>query len=324
MLNVLVVGKINCLVAMTENTVAAFQQAGCNVRCFATNGNNVALKLSLKLRRADPARVGALVGERLSKSVKAFRPDLLVYVLGAWQPEMVYQMGSSVLPQAISVAWVSDNFTQTQMVFSRYMDSIFCTDTYFIQQLREHGYTKPTSYLPLAMDPKRFYPSDIVRENKIVYVAKNSPGRAAFIRNVERPLHLYGKKWKSFSASQHRIDPRPVSLGQLSKLYASSRAVLNLKNEQSVVRGINQRSFEPYGCKTPVLNDDIEDLKLCFELGKEILVYRSVEELHTLHDKLTSDQNYARAVGEAGYRRVIAEHTYAARATALLQQTGLV
>jgi spore maturation protein CgeB len=106
-------------------------------------------------------------------------------------------------------------------------------------------------------------------------------------------------------------------------LYASSRAVLNIKNEIAVIRGVNQRSFEPYGCMTPVLNDAVADLELCFELGSEILVYHTLEELHEWHAKLTSDAQFAQKIGLAGHRRTLAHHTYAHRALAILKQVGL-
>jgi len=98
---------------------------------------------------------------------------------------------------------------------------------------------------------------------------------------------------------------------------------LNIKNELNVTHGVNQRSFEPYGCMTPVLHDEVQELGLCFDVGREILAYRSLEELHELHGKLTSDPTFAQSVGEAGYKRVMAEHTYAHRAKSILKQMGL-
>ena len=207
------------------------------------------------------------------------------------------------------------------------MDWVFCTDTYFIELVRNCDTTIPTSYLPLAMDPQRFYPSDMPRSNHIVYVARNSPNRAELIGDIKLPLMLYGKKWRSslaqFKDSPHEVNSQHLPLSKLPAVYASCRAVLNIKNEMRVAKGINMRSFEPYGCMTPVLNDAVEDLSLCFELGSEILVYHTLDELHEWHAKLTSDAAFAQKIGLAGHKRVMAEHTYARRATTMLQQVGL-
>jgi spore maturation protein CgeB len=62
--------------------------------------------------------------------------------------------------------------------------------------------------------------------------------------------------------------------------------VLNVRNEANVEHGLNQRSFEPLACGAVVLNDDLADLPLCFEPGREILVYRDAEELNALMARL--------------------------------------
>lgn len=327
MTRVLVVGKCNRLVNWTENTVDAFRQVGCTVQRFATNGENPLHAQYFKWRRAWLGDDTPAITKSLLHKVAAFKPDLIVFVLGAWLPESVFQALEAAHPDAIKVAWVGDVFDREQGVFASYMDWIFCTDSYFIDLLREHGCTVPASYLPLAMNPQRFSPMNKARINRIVYVAQNTPGRAEFISQVKQPLTLYGRKWKSFerqfNATPHQIRARHLPLHQVPLVYASSRAVLNIKHEQRVARGVNQRSFEPYGVQTPVLNDAVEDLALCFDLGSEILVYRSLDELHELHAKLTFDPAFAQKVGLAGHQRVMAHHTYAHRARSMLKQLGL-
>lgn len=328
MTRVLVVGKCNRLVYWTENTVEAFRQAGCTVECFATNGSNPLLAKLFKWRRAVMGDDTVAITNSLLRRVNAFKPDLIVFVFGAWLPEPLFQALEAAHPNTLKVAWVGDVFDRVQGVFAGYMDGIFCTDSYFIDLLHEHGCTVPASYLPLAMNPQRFYPMNMVRTDRIVYVAQNTPGRAEFISQVKQPLTLYGKKWRSFerqfNPTPHEIRAKHLALGKVPLVYASSRAVLNIKHEQRVARGINQRSFEPYGVQTPVLNDAVEDLALCFDPGSEILVYRSLEELHELHAKLTADPVFAQNIGMAGFRRVMAHHTYIHRARSMLKQLGLV
>ena len=323
MIKVMVVGKRNCLVRMTENTMEGFRQTGCEVTGFAVNGDHLLQKLFLKWHRAWSGDIDARIAERLAQRIKQTQPDLVVFVLGAWQPELVYQAAEAASQHAVRAAWIGDVFNTADSVFAKYMHWNFCTDSHFMTQLQIMDAKGGASYLPLAMDPLHFYPRNIERAAEVVYVAKNSPGRAAFVSQIQRPLSLYGRKWKSLKAPQHKIYLRDVSFLELPALYAGSSAVLNLKNEQNVVCGVNQRSFEPYGCKTPVLNDDVADLSRCFEVGKEILVYRSLDEFYALYDQLMLEPAFGRKVGEAGYRRVMAEHSYAHRARTMLQQLGL-
>lgn len=323
MVKVLVVGKARCLVRMTENTVEGFRQAGCDVARFALNGENRFHSLTYKLHGKWVGGRTEAVTRALEARVRQFRPDLIVFVLGAWMPATLYERARAAHPAAVLAAWVGDLFTPEQGAFGPHMDWLFCTDSYFMKLAREQGIATPSSYLPLAMDPARFHPIDVPRHNKLVYVAKHSPGRAAFIQQIQRPLALYGERWRRLQESHHEMHPREVRLAELPGLYASALAVLNIKNELNVVNGINQRSLEPYGCKTPVLNDAVDDIGLCLEPDREILIYHSVDELHAHYDRLAGDPAWARTIGEAGYRRVMAEHTYVHRAQRMLKEVGL-
>jgi len=325
LIKVLVVGKYNSLVHWTENTVEAFQQAGCSVGRFAINGEDRVQALYVKFRAALNGDHLSVMADRLECKLKTFQPDLIVFVLGAWLPDSQFQVAQAVCPKAIKVGWVGDNFDRTQGVFAKYMDWVFYTDTHFMSLLCEQGYEGHSSYLPLAMDPKWFFPiNSAIRSDKIVYVARHSPGREQFLRQIKLPISIYGRKWKQLKLdskhSPHDIHAYNFPLKKLPLLYASSCAVLNIKNELNVAHGVNQRSFEPYGCQTPVLHDDVKDIDLCFEVGREILVYRSIDELHELHTKLTKDNLYAQSIGQAGYKRVMAEHTYVHRAMSMLRQ----
>ena len=324
---VLVVGSVNRLVHWTENVVEAFRQAGCEVDYCATNGTNAIDALHLRLWRKATGGDAAVIARRLRLKVEKFQPDLVVFVLGAWLEERVFEAVREASPRATRVAWVGDLFDGACDAFARHVDRVFCTDSYFLDRLVELGHAVPASYLPLAMDPRHFHPMDLPRNDSIVYVARNSPSRAELVSQVRLPLTLYGKRWRDsldeFKGCPHVIEPRHLPLASLPGVYAGCRAVLNIKNEIRVARGVNQRSFEPYGCMTPVLNDDVADLGLCFELDHEILVYRSLEELHEWHARLTADPSFARKIGLAGHRRVMAEQTYGHRARSMLTQLGL-
>ena len=67
-----------------------------------------------------------------------------------------------------------------------------------------------------------------------------------------------------------------------------------------------------------MITDAWEGIDLFFEPGKEILVAESGYEVADYLKRLPAGR--ARALGEAAYRRVLAEHTYAHRAV-LFEQT---
>ena len=98
--------------------------------------------------------------------------------------------------------------------------------------------------------------------------------------------------------------------------------MLNVRNEANVEHGLNQRSFEPLACGAVVLNDDLPDLPLCFEPGREILVYQDREELNALAARVRREPAFGSRIAEAGRRRVLAEHTYSHRVQTILKDLG--
>ncbi len=325
MIKVLVIGKYNSITHLTEITTDAFKQAGCNADYFALNGDTSVRSLSIKLQGKLQGDKSKVVANNLYKKLRAFKPDLVVFVTIPynWLPNDIFQLISEECPNSKQVVWVGDLFNRVAGEFGNHVDWVFCTDSAFIDVIKDYKLTSPASYLPLAVNPKMFHPMDIKPLNTLTYVANHTTGRGEIVSAIKRPITLYGKGWSKLKNSPHKINAYRLPYSKLPEVYASCRAVLNVKNEINVVNGLNQRSFEPYGCMTPVLSDAMGDMEKCFEVGKEVLVYNSIDELNELHDRLTSDASFANAIGQAGYKRVIAEHTYMHRAESILKQIGL-
>jgi spore maturation protein CgeB len=92
------------------------------------------------------------------------------------------------------------------------------------------------------------------------------------------------------------------------------RAVLNVSRESMARFGYSPatRVFEAAGAGACVITDAWEGLGQFLEPGSETLVARDGEEVADLLGSLTAAR--AAAVGQAGRRRVLAEHTYDRRA----------
>ena len=95
------------------------------------------------------------------------------------------------------------------------------------------------------------------------------------------------------------------------------RAVLNVSRESMARYGFSPatRVFEAAGAAACLITDAWEGLELFFEPGTEMLVARSGDEVAEHVRTLTAER--ARAVGQAAFRRVQAQHTYAHRAAQL-------
>jgi spore maturation protein CgeB len=97
----------------------------------------------------------------------------------------------------------------------------------------------------------------------------------------------------------------------------STLAVLNVCRDSMAKNGFSPatRVFEAAGAAACLITDWWVGIELFFEPEREILVARDGEEVAALLRGLSPER--ARAIGEAAYRRVLADHTYEARVRTL-------
>ena len=86
---------------------------------------------------------------------------------------------------------------------------------------------------------------------------------------------------------------------------------------------IKGRMFEVPGCGGFLLTDRVPYLERYFEPGREIAVYDDSNELADQITYWLHNEDERAAVAEAGYRRVLKEHTYDARFAEIFAAAGL-
>ncbi|OIQ80823.1 hypothetical protein GALL_374230 [mine drainage metagenome] len=112
-----------------------------------------------------------------------------------------------------------------------------------------------------------------------------------------------------------------VATRAMGAVYARYQVALNI-HAQVVREGTNMRSFECAGYGIPQLVERRPGLERLFDPDSEILMFSTVEECVAQFERLAGDARLAARLAENARRRVLAEHTYRQRATAMLQ--GLV
>lgn len=110
---------------------------------------------------------------------------------------------------------------------------------------------------------------------------------------------------------------RPLADDEVAPFLSRCRVVLGL-NEGRDVQGIYRSylklrdvEFPGYGCC--YLTQDNEDIRHAFEVGREVLTFSHLGEAASLVRRSVRYPEAARAMGQAARRRVLAEHTWAAR-----------
>jgi spore maturation protein CgeB len=179
-----------------------------------------------------------------------------------------------------------------------------------------------------AVDPDTHHPvpPDPRFEGALGCLGNRLPDREArveefFLRAAaevpERRFLLGGSGWGD--------KPVPPNVGYLGHVYTRDHnafnctplAVLNISRESMARYGFSPatRVFEAAGAGACLITDWWEGVEQFLEPEREVLVARSGNEVAEHVRTLTPER--ARSIGEAGLRRVLAEHTYAHRAAQL-------
>jgi spore maturation protein CgeB len=173
----------------------------------------------------------------------------------------------------------------------------------------------PATHFPVAPDP-RFAADAALLANRL-------PDREARIerfflapaaRAPQRRFLLGGNGW-----ADKPMAPNIAYLGHVytrdhNAFNATPLAVLNVSRDSMARNGFSPatRVFEAAGAGACLITDGWEGIELFLEPEKEVLVARDGDEVLARLDHLTPER--ARRIGAAARRRVLAEHTYAARA----------
>lgn len=176
-----------------------------------------------------------------------------------------------------------------------------------------------------GLDPETHYPvaSDPRFEADLGFLGHRLPDREArveqFFLNAaeqlpERNFLLGGIGWDGKS-----LPPNVRNLGHVytpdhNAFNCTPRAVLNISRASMARYGFSPatRVFEAAGAGACLITDAWTGIERFFDPGEEILVAHSGEEVAAHVVDLTPER--ARQIGQAAYRRALAQHTYAQRA----------
>ncbi|MEL7230837.1 MAG: glycosyltransferase, partial [Pseudomonadota bacterium] len=115
---------------------------------------------------------------------------------------------------------------------------------------------------------------------------------------------------------------RYVTGVEKSGVFGSALASLNC-TAMSEGNCLNCRAFEIAGACGLQLIEDKPAVQECFEPGKEVLVYRTVDDIEAHLERAKADPDWAMTVRQAGHKRAHAQHTYRQRLTHILETLGI-
>jgi len=205
-------------------------------------------------------------------------------------------------------------------------DVIISSFPHFAARFRAAGIA--AYYQPLAFDPRVLERTpDAPRDIPLSFVGGISPNHGKGLETLEKlagmvPLHFWG-----YGAAH--LGPDSIIAGRhhgeawgrgMFTLLRRSRITLNRHIDVAEDYANNMRLFEATGCGALLITDYKENLDELFEIGKEVVAYRSPEECAALIQYYLAHPEEAEAIARAGQARTLRDHSYARR----MEETALI
>ncbi|MFT3867818.1 MAG: glycosyltransferase [Nibricoccus sp.] len=196
---------------------------------------------------------------------------------------------------------------------------------------------------PYAVNPNALPDAScITSEHSLLFVGSANRNRlrtATILRIMGVDLQVRGWGWpEALAAAPHRVAKEPNLARRMARGivrsflatrigdYLDDETLLTELRQSAVVLGLNQGGAEPNACSYLKLRD-LEfpgmgccyltqyhrDLAEIFELGKDILTFRSAWEASRLAKDLARHPAECRAIGHRARARILGEHTWSAR-----------
>jgi spore maturation protein CgeB len=194
------------------------------------------------------------------------------------------------------------------------------------------------AFLPMAAHPPVHRPLELSAEERLRWGAPvgfmgcGYPNRVRiFSHLVERGLRL--RIWGTSWPRQGPLAPlvaeggRRLSSQEVVKVYNACAVVVNLHSSPEPTDGVasqdfvNPRTLEVPACGGFQLVDRVRGLEELLRPGREVAVFTREEELVEMAHHYLAHPDQRQRIAAAGYRRVLAEHTYYHRMERLLTHT---
>lgn len=179
-----------------------------------------------------------------------------------------------------------------------------------------------------ALDPLTHFqaPHDPGFEGHLAFLGNRLPDREDrveefFLRAAHsRPNHRFllgGNGWADKSLPCNVRYLGHVYTRDHNSLNSTVRAVLNINRRSMAEYGFSPptRIFEAAGAAACIITDQWNGIEAFLEPGSEVLVARNGDEVAAHLDSLSPES--AQRIGLAAQRRILADHTYAHRASEL-------
>jgi len=199
------------------------------------------------------------------------------------------------------------------------IDILFTSFPHFVERFRQQG--KTAWYQPLAFEPRVLQRlPDMERQYPVTFVGGISPHHGKGLETLKKiaeivPLDCwgYGADLLPPESPLRQRHHGPVWGMDMFAILRQSAITVNRHIDVAEDYANNMRLFEATGCGALLITDYRSNLNELFEIGREVVAYRSPEEAAALIRYYQANPGEAAAIAKAGQERTLRDHTYERR-----------
>jgi len=256
--------------------------------------------------------------EVIVEQIRKAKPDVIyIHDMNALSKEFL----TTVRPYTKIIAGQAGTIINNGMPYTSY-DLIFSCLPYYVDHFRSEGMT--AYYQPLAIDPRVVKNLRQSEFNQRSINCSFVGGISNLHKTSYELLEMLAKEtctdfWGYGTESLPDDSPiRKRHHGQvwgkeMFALLALSKLTINRHGELARNYAANMRLYEATGCGALLITDYKDNLNELFEIGEEVVAYRSPEECAALVKYYLANPIEAEEISRSGQKRTLRDHTYAKR-----------
>jgi spore maturation protein CgeB len=257
----------------------------------------------------------------LLKTFQEFKPDVMIAITHTVSEETLLKLNRHGV---CNIVWWGDTPAnmRKQGLLCKGWDHIFIKDKYAVFKLKTLGLR--AHFLPEAMNPAWHKVNYKTIGNDIVFAGNTYDYRHFLIRRLLdagcQHIKLYGNRPPRWADKDIKelFQNKFIVKDEKSRVFGEGLACIN-STAMTEGNSINCRAFEIAGAGGLQIMEYRPAIEDCFEPGKEIVTYESIEELMDKISFYRNNVDASKSIRMAAYDRVISSHTYQHRLTTILQ-----
>ena len=316
-MKILLTGNYNWHVPIMHNCAHALERHGCTVYRFdSEDRTHGALLTAMRIAKSLAKIVGKKKAvseifkriiynkrrDRLLNAIDLFKPDgLVVMRLGGFDVDTLQMLRRTI----ITACWMLE-----PRGLQSVREEMVGYDLYY--SMHKFHERVGATYLPaFAQDPENFFTdSNVAKDIPVLFVGSWSPRRQQWIESLQplaSRLTIIGWKWKDKLGSKHPlykcVKHDWTDVNGLRIWYQRADIVININRlDSNEATGGNLRLADVPACGTVLLTEHSDDLENHFISGKEIIEFRSQNQMYEKCVQLIEDPMLRYDISQAGLK----------------------